>query len=64
MSVSIVSVALDRKEVQKIKQIARRRGENQSSFIRRCILQEMAKLGYLSDQELKALGIDQEKVIQ
>lgn len=40
-----------------IKEVAARRGEDVSSFIRRAILKELARLGYLSDETRKALEV-------
>lgn len=37
--------------------VSRNRGEDVSSFLRRLLLQELARLSYLSEEQKKALGI-------
>lgn len=44
-------------DVRLIKEICNARGENLSSFVRRAIKMELARLSYLSNEEKKALGI-------
>lgn len=44
-----------------LKKICEQRGEDVSDFIRRTIYTELARLGYLSDAECKALGIKKEE---
>jgi len=39
-----------------LKDICEKRGEDVSGFVRRAIKKELAKLGYLSEAEKKALG--------
>lgn len=41
-----------------LKKTARDRREDVSSFVRRAVLMEMAKLGLLPDEQRKALGVD------
>jgi hypothetical protein len=43
-----------------IKKVSEARGETVGSFIRRSVKKELASLGYLTDEEKKALGINQE----
>lgn len=44
-----------------IKRVSKARGEVMSSFARRAILKELALLSFLSDDEKKALGVDEGK---
>ena len=41
-----------------IKRVSWTRGELISSFVRRAILKELAVLGFLSDEQSKALGVE------
>ena len=40
-----------------LEKVSRARGEDISSFVRRAIKKELASLGFLSEQDKKALGI-------
>jgi len=40
-----------------VKEVSRNRGEDMSAFIRRAILKELATLGFLPEEQKKALGI-------
>ena len=44
-----------------IKRVSESRGEGISSFVRRTILQELARLSFLDDDRKKALGMKTEK---
>lgn len=44
-----------------IKRVSKARGEGISSFIRRAALKELAMLNFLSDNERKALGLNEEE---
>lgn len=61
MTSVVMWVLFERKEAEKIKEVAKLRGEDTSSFFRRAVRIELAKLGYLTSQEQKALGIETEK---
>jgi len=41
----------------KLKTISAARGEDVSDFIRRAVLKELASLGFLSEEQKKALGV-------
>lgn len=41
-----------------LKKVCAARGEHVSNFIRRAILTELAKLGYCTAEQIKALGLD------
>lgn len=55
---STVYARMQKEEVELLKKISRARGEDLSDFIRRAIRRELAKLGYLSEEEKKALGME------
>lgn len=44
-----------------LKKTARDRREDVSSFVRRAVLREIAKLGLLPDEQRKALGVPDER---
>jgi hypothetical protein len=44
-----------------LKKTARDRREDVSSFVRRSVLMEIAKLGLLPDEQRKALGVHDER---
>jgi hypothetical protein len=52
-----IGVRITDKDRRLIEKVARARGEDISSFVRRAIFKELASLGYLPDEEMKALGI-------
>lgn len=45
-------------EVKLIKKIAKARGETVSSFVRRAVKLELARLSFLNEEEKKALGME------
>ncbi len=52
----VVGAEFSKEHVGMIKEIASRRGEDVSSFLRRAVLLELARLSYLKPEEKKALG--------
>jgi len=56
-----LSIRFSKRDLALILKVSRTRGEDPSSFIRRAVLLELAKLGYLSQEENQALGILNEK---
>jgi hypothetical protein len=50
-------IRLERTTAELIGEVARARGESASSFARRAIITELAKLGFLDERDRKALGI-------
>jgi len=56
-----LSIRFSKRDLTLILKVSRTRGEDPSSFIRRAVLLELAKLGYLSQEEKQALGILDEK---
>jgi len=56
MSKSVVYARMPAEDVELIKEISKARGENLSSFVRRAVYRELAKLCFLSEERKKALG--------
>jgi hypothetical protein len=52
-----ILIRLQKKTADLLKKVARDRGEHISSFARRAIMTELGRLGFLDDEENKALGI-------
>ena len=52
-----ISVRLRHEEKQLLESVAQARGEAAADFLRRGMLKELATLGFLSDDEAKALGM-------
>lgn len=50
---------MDEETIALIKRVSKARGEHLSTFVRRAIRRELARLSYLSAWEKKALEIDQ-----
>ena len=55
--VKVLSIKFSIKDFILMKDVAKKRGEDMSSFIRRSIKLELARLGFLSNEERKALGL-------
>ena len=55
-----VCVRFTKDEMALMVKTIRLRHENVSNFIRRAALKEIARLGFLTDDERQALGIDNE----
>ena len=45
-----------------VTKVSKARGQNMSGFLRRVLLEELARLGFLPDEQKKALGITTEKI--
>ncbi len=56
----LMQARVDVEELELVKKIASQRGEDVSDFVRRAVRRELATLGYLSQEETKALGLIQE----
>jgi hypothetical protein len=52
-----ILIRLQKKTADLLKKVARDRGEHVSSFARRAIMTELGRLGFLDDEESKALGL-------
>jgi hypothetical protein len=57
-----VLLAMDRRLKEIVLDVARKRRESINSFIRKAIMSELARLGYLSSREMKALGLIEARV--
>lgn len=55
----LVFARMSGKDVALIKKIYKARGEDMSTFVRRSVLKELARLGFLSDMDKKALEVRQ-----
>jgi hypothetical protein len=55
--VALIFSHVSEREAQQLKHVCRLRGEQISDFVRRSVKIELARLGYLTREELKALGI-------
>ncbi len=55
--IKIVSTAFPRQDAELLKQVAKERGEDMSSIIRRQVYRFLADLGYLNEDRKKALGV-------
>jgi len=60
MSKPIIFARMPKEEVELIKKICKARGEDLSSFVRRAVKMELARLSFLTELEKKALGIKTE----
>ncbi len=56
-----LSIRFTKRDLEVLVKVSRARGEDPSSFIRRAIRMELARLGFLSEEEMQALGIVGEK---
>jgi len=54
---TFVGIQMEKDLKELLQNVAKARGEAVSSFIRRSIKKELARLGYLPDAEKKALGV-------
>ena len=57
MSDKRITIRIKNENFSQLKNVAKQRGEDISSFIRRSYLKELAELGYLPDDQKKALGL-------
>jgi len=53
----IVSVRFPFSDVALLKEVSKNRGQDVSDFIRFSVKRELARLSFLSDKEMKSLGI-------
>jgi len=56
-----LSIRVTKRDLALLVKVSRARGEDPSSFIRRAMRMELARLGFLSEEEMQALGITNEK---
>jgi Arc/MetJ-type ribon-helix-helix transcriptional regulator len=57
----VVGVRVTENLYAKIRDVSEARGEDASDFIRRAILKELASLSFLSEEQKKALGLNNQK---
>jgi uncharacterized protein (DUF1778 family) len=57
MSNRFVGFKFDEDDVRLLREVAKARREDMSSFVRRAVRSEFARLGYLSKEERQALGV-------
>jgi len=57
MSNLTIGVRVSREDRELLDLVCKARGEDLSDFVRRSIRKELASLGFLSDDQKKALGI-------
>ena len=53
-----ISVRIESEMIQLVTKVAKERGEQLSDFVRRAIRIELSNLGYLGENERKALGVE------
>jgi post-segregation antitoxin (ccd killing protein) len=53
----VVGARLTLEDRRFIKEVCKARGENISSFLRRALKRELARMGYFSEKERKALEV-------
>ena len=58
----IVFARIDEDTVALVKNVSDSRGENLSTFVRRAVLRELARLSYLTPEEKKALEVTTKEV--
>lgn len=56
MNKPIVFARMPKRDVDLLREVAKARGEDLSSFVRRAVYKELASLNFLSKKQMKALG--------
>jgi hypothetical protein len=59
----VIGVRISREDRMLLDQICKARGEDLSDFVRRSIRKELASLGFLPNDQRKALGIKQTEIL-
>ena len=57
MKLAYLGIKLSEEDKQLLDEVANQRGEANSSFVRRAIRKELARLGYFDEDVRKALGV-------
>jgi len=52
------NIKIERKDLKLIKKVSSKRGEGSADFTRRAIKKELARLGFLTKEDVKALGVE------
>jgi len=55
-SLTTIALKIDKRDRELLNKICKARGESISSFVRRAVRREFARLAFLSEDELKAFG--------
>ncbi|MGD0329791.1 MAG: hypothetical protein ABSB40_04990 [Nitrososphaeria archaeon] len=55
---NVIFAKVDKKYARLVRKVAKARGENVSTFVRRAVLCELARLSYLNEDEKKALNVE------
>jgi uncharacterized protein (DUF1778 family) len=55
----IVFARMLKEDVSLIKEVSKARSEDLSDFVRRSIYRELGRMGYLSEEKIKALGLEE-----
>jgi hypothetical protein len=58
---NIIFARMRREDILLLRKVCEARGENLSSFVRRSVKMELARLSFLSEDEKKALGFEVKK---
>lgn len=53
-----IGIKFDKELHELLKSVCTARGEHMSNFVRRSVRKELARLGYMSDDDRKALEVD------
>ena len=62
MNKPIVFARMDGETVELTRKVCKSRGENVSTFVRRSVLRELARLKYLEKEDMKALEVTRGEV--
>jgi hypothetical protein len=60
----VIGVRVTKEDRMLLDQICKARGEDISDFVRRSIRKELASLGFLSEKQKKALGINKGGILE
>ena len=52
-----MNIKINKQDLDLIKKVSKKRGEGVADFVRVSIRKELARLGFLTNEEMKALGI-------
>jgi hypothetical protein len=58
MSSELLILRVDKTHHDLLREVSKNRGENMSTFVRRAVFSELARLSYLEESEKKTLGIE------
>ncbi|MEM4379767.1 MAG: ribbon-helix-helix protein, CopG family [Thermoplasmatales archaeon] len=53
------NIKIEKRDLTLLQKVASERGEGSSDFVRRAIRKELARLGFLNKEQMKALGVIQ-----